>query len=111
YQHNPRIGYGIPNLGFARRYLSSVVEGKLPEIVVYPNPFPDYVSLFLPDGEALDIHLELRDLNQRTVAATTLESKRYKALWSPGDNIAAGMYILYIERGGRTQMQRVIKLL
>ena len=110
YQHNPRIGYGIPNLGFARRYLSSLVAGKFSEIVAYPNPFPDYISLFLPDGEALDIHLELRDLNQRTVATTTLESKRYKALWSPGDNIAAGMYILYIERGGRTQVQRVIKL-
>ena len=111
YQHNPRIGYGIPNLGFAHRYLSTIVDGKLPEIVVYPNPFPDYISLFLPDGEALDIHLELRDLNQRTVAITTLESKRYKALWSPGDNIAPGTYILYIERGGRTLMQRVIKLL
>ena len=111
YQHNPRIGYGIPNLGFARRYLSSLVAGKFSEIVIYPNPFPDYISLFLPDGEALDIHLELRDLNQRTVATTTLESKRYKALWAPGDNIAAGVYILYIERGGRTQMQRVIKLL
>ncbi len=111
YQHNPRIGYGIPNLGFARRYLSAVVEGTTPEIVIYPNPFADYISIFLPDGEALDIHLELRDLNQRTVAVATLESKRYKALWSPGDNIAAGMYILYIERGGSTQMQRVIKLL
>lgn len=111
YQHNPRIGYGIPNLGFARRYLSAMVEGEFPEVVVYPNPFPDYISLFLPDGESLPIHLELRDLNQRTVAETTLESKRYKAIWSPGDNIAAGSYILYIERGGRTQVLRVMKLL
>lgn len=111
YQHNPRIGYGIPNLGFARRYLSAMVEGEFPEVVVYPNPFPDYISLFLPDGESLPIHLELRDLNQRIVAETTLESKRYKAIWSPGDNIAAGSYILYIERGGRTQVLRLMKLL
>jgi hypothetical protein len=111
YQHNPRIGYGIPNLDFARQYLSAVVDGELPEIVVYPNPFPDYITLFLPDGESLPIHLELRDLYQRTVATATLESKRYKALWAPGETIAAGTYFLYIERGGRMQVLRVTKLL
>lgn len=111
YQHNPRIGYGIPNLDFARQYLSAVVDGELPEIVVYPNPFPDYITLFLPDGESLPIHLELRDLYQRTVATATLESKRYKALWAPGETVAAGTYFLYIERGGRMQVLRVTKLL
>jgi subtilisin family serine protease len=111
YQHNPRIGYGIPNLDFARQYLSAVVDGELPEIVVYPNPFPDYITLFLPDGESLPIYLELRDLYQRTVATATLESKRYKALWAPGATIAAGTYFLYIERGGRMQVLRVTKLL
>jgi len=110
YGHNERIGYGIPNLAFAERYLRTLVNGSTPEVVVYPNPFPDYIELFLPDGKVEDIHIELRDLYQRTLVKTVLKNKRYQTLWAPGDHIPAGTYFLFIERGSYTGVQRIIKL-
>lgn len=109
YSHNIRIGYGIPNLGLAKRNLDVVVGGEVPSTLVYPNPFADYVELFLPDGEALDIELELYDLMDRKVAEGTLAGKRYQTLWSPGDHVPPGMYILYLRRGNEFQRLRVIK--
>ena len=109
YSHNIRIGYGIPNLGLAKRNLEVVVGGEVPSTLVYPNPFADYVELFLPDGEALDIELELYDLMDRKVAEGTLAGKRYQTLWSPGDHVPPGMYILYLRRGNELQRLRVIK--
>ncbi len=109
YSHNIRIGYGIPNLGLAKRNLDVVVGGEVPRTLVYPNPFADYVELFLPDGEALDIELELYDLMDRKVAEGTLVGKRYQTLWSPGDHVPPGMYILYLRRGNEFQRLRVIK--
>lgn len=109
YSHNIRIGYGIPNLGLAKRNLDVVVGGEVPSTLVYPNPFADYVELFLPDGEALDIELELFDLMDRKVAEGTLVGKRYQTLWSPGDHVPPGMYILYLRRGNELQRLRVIK--
>ncbi|MCH1401508.1 MAG: S8 family peptidase [Schleiferiaceae bacterium] len=109
YSHNMRIGYGIPNLGLAKRNLDVVVGGEVPRTLVYPNPFADYVELFLPDGEALDIELELYDLMDRKVAEGTLAGKRYQTLWSPGDHVPPGMYILYLRRGNEFQRLRVIK--
>ena len=109
YSHNIRIGYGIPNLGLAKRNLDVVVGGEVPSTLVYPNPFADYVELFLPDGEALDIELELCDLMDRKVAEGTLVGKRYQTLWSPGDHVPPGMYILYLRRGNEFQRLRVIK--
>ena len=109
YSHNIRIGYGIPNLGLAKRNLDVVVGGEVPSTLVYPNPFADYVELFLPDGEALDIELELFDLMDRKVAEGTLVGKRYQTLWSPGDHVPPGMYILYLRRGNEFQRLRVIK--
>ena len=109
YSHNIRIGYGIPNLGLAKRNLDVVVGGEVPSTLVYPNPFADYVELFLPDGEALDIELELYDLMDRKVAEGTLVGKRYQTLWSPGDHVPPGMYILYLRRGNEFQRLRVIK--
>jgi len=109
YSHNIRIGYGIPNLGLAKRNLDVVVGGEVPSTLVYPNPFADYVELFLPDGEALDIELELYDLMDRKVAEGTLVGKRYQTLWSPGDHVPPGMYILYLRRGTEFQRLRVIK--
>jgi len=109
YSHNIRIGYGIPNLGLAKRNLDVVVGGEVPRTLVYPNPFADYVELFLPDGEALDIELELYDLMDRKVAEGILTGKRYQTLWSPGEQVPAGMYILHIWRGQEYQRIRVIK--
>ncbi len=109
YSHNIRIGYGIPNLGLAKRNLDVVVGGEVPRTLVYPNPFADYVELFLPDGEALDIELELYDLMDRKVSEGTLAGKRYQTLWSPGDHVPPGMYILYLRRGNEFQRLRVIK--
>jgi subtilisin family serine protease len=109
YSHNIRIGYGIPNLGLAKRNLDVVVGGEVLRTLVYPNPFADYVELFLPDGEALDIELELYDLMDRKVAEGTLVGKRYQTLWSPGDHVPPGMYILYLRRGNEFQRLRVIK--
>jgi serine protease AprX len=109
YSHNIRIGYGIPNLGLAKRNLDVVVGGEVPRTLVYPNPFADYVELFLPDGETLDIKLELYDLMDRKVAEGTLAGKRYQTLWSPGDHVPPGMYILYLRRGNEFQRLRVIK--
>jgi len=111
YSHNIRIGYGIPNLGLAKRNLDVVVGGEAPRTLVYPNPFADYVQLFLPDGEALDIDLELYDLMDRKVAEGILAGKRYQTLWSPGDHVPPGMYILYIRRGNEFQRLRVIKII
>lgn len=110
YQHNKRIGYGIPNLAFAERYLKTTVGSAIPEVVIYPNPFPDYIQLFLPDSEVADIKLELRDLYSRTVIESVLVGKRYQAIWAPGDHIPAGTYFLFIERGEYQGIQRVIKL-
>jgi subtilisin family serine protease len=109
YSYNIRIGYGIPNLGLAKRNLDVVVGGEVPRTLVYPNPFADYVELFLPDGEALDIELELYDLMDRKVSEGTLAGKRYQTLWSPGDHVPPGMYILYLRRGNEFQRLRVIK--
>jgi hypothetical protein len=109
YSHNIRIGYGIPNLGLAKRNLDVVVGGEVPRTLVYPNPFADYIELFLPDGEALDIELELYDLMDRKVADGILTGKRYQTLWSPGEQVPAGMYILHIWRGQEYQRIRVIK--
>lgn len=110
YQHNKSIGYGIPNLAFAERYLKSTVGSAIPEVVIYPNPFPDYIQLFLPDSEVADIKLELRDVYNRTVTETILKGKRYQAIWAPGDQIPAGTYFLFIERGEYQGVQRVTKL-
>jgi len=77
--------------------------------LVYPNPFADYVELFLPDGEALDIELELYDLMDRKVAGGILTGKRYQTLWSTGDHVPPGMYILHLWRGQEYQRLRVIK--
>lgn len=110
YQHNPKIGYGIPNLAFAERYLKTTVGAALPEVVIYPNPFPDYIQLFLPDSEAIDIKLELRDMYNRTVVEGNLKGKRYQALWAPGDHVPAGTYFLFVKRGDYQGVQRVIKL-
>ena len=110
YGHNEKIGYGVPNLAFAERYLKTVVKGSEPEIVIYPNPFPDYIELFLPDADILDIRLELRDIHNRTVVQTVLKNKRFQTIWAPGDHIPAGTYFLFIERGAYTSIQRVIKL-
>ncbi|MEY2971146.1 MAG: hypothetical protein RLZZ599_1519, partial [Bacteroidota bacterium] len=109
YSRNERIGYGVPNLAFAQKYLQNVVLGLEAEVIVYPNPFADNLELFLPDSEALDIELDLRDLNSRTVASSILYGKRYQALWSPGNEVPAGVYILYLRRGGIEQRIRVIK--
>ena len=111
YSHNIRIGYGIPNLGLAKRNLDVVVGGEVISTLVYPNPFADYVELFLPDGEALDIELELYDLMDRKVAEGILVGKRYQTLWSPGDHVPPGMYILNLRRGTELQRIRVIKTL
>lgn len=111
YSHNIRIGYGIPNLGLAKRNLDVVVGGEVISTLVYPNPFADYVELFLPDGEALDIELELYDLMDRKVAEGILVGKRYQTLWSPGDHVPPGMYILNLRRGTEFQRIRVIKTL
>src|SRR6056300_1884937 len=59
YTKNERIGYGIPNMKFARFYLSSNPGN---EISVYPNPFPDHLIFFIPDDNTTDISLELRDM-------------------------------------------------
>jgi len=63
YTKNERIGYGIPNMKFARFYLSSNPGN---EISVYPNPFPDHLIFFLPDDNTTDIQLELRDMYGRS---------------------------------------------
>ena len=110
YTKNVRIGNGIPNLAFAQRYLDNTVNGSSNEVVIYPNPFPDYLELFLPDGETHTISLELRDLYGRTVVEDELVGRRFQTQWAPGDHVPAGVYFLLLERNGITQVQRVIKL-
>ena len=70
YTKNERIGYGIPNMKFARYYLSS----NLTEITVYPNPFPDHLIFFLPDDNTTDVELELRDMYGRIIANETYQA-------------------------------------
>ena len=110
YSRNERIGHGIPNMAFAQAYLESLLNGVVSETVIYPNPFPDYLEFFFPDGEALNVELELRDLYGRTVVSDLLISKRYQAIWAPGDVIPAGTYFLFFKRGNESNVRRVIKL-
>ena len=110
YTKNERIGNGIPNLAFAMRYLDNTVNGASNKIVVYPNPFPDYLELFLPDNQTHTIRLELQDIYGRTVVEEELLGRRYQTLWAPGDHVPAGMYFLILERNGTVQTQRIIKL-
>ncbi|MEJ6759918.1 MAG: S8 family peptidase [Flavobacteriales bacterium] len=110
YSRNEKIGHGIPNLAFAQAYLESLVNGVVLETIIYPNPFPDYLEFFFPDGEALNVELELRDLYGRTVVSDLLISKRYQAIWAPGDIIPAGTYFLFFKRGNESNVRRVIKL-
>ena len=107
YTKNERIGYGIPNMKFARYYLSS---NPGTEIVVYPNPFPDHLIFFLPDDNTTDIELVLRDMYGRVVANETVTGRRYQFRWVPGDYLAAGTYFLQITRGAKTQVTKVIKI-
>jgi hypothetical protein len=97
-------------LAFAQAYLESLVNGVVLETIIYPNPFPDYLEFFFPDGEALNVELELRDLYGRTVVSDLLISKRYQAIWAPGDIIPAGTYFLFFKRGNESNVRRVIKL-
>jgi len=57
----------------------------------------------------LDIELELYDLMDRKVAEGSLFGKRYQTLWSPGDHVPPGMYILHLWRGQEYQRLSVIK--
>lgn len=107
YTKNERIGYGIPNMKFARFYLSSNPGN---EISVYPNPFPDHLIFFLPDDNTTDIELELRDMYGRIVASEVVTGRRYQFRWVPGENIAAGTYFLKITRGSKTQVTQVFKI-
>ena len=107
YTKNERIGYGIPNMKFARFYLSSNPGN---EISVYPNPFPDHLIFFLPDDNTTDISLELRDMYGRIVASEVITGRRYQFRWVPGEYIAAGTYFLKITRGSKTQVTQVFKI-
>ena len=107
YTKNERIGYGIPNMKFARYYLSS---NPGTEIVVYPNPFPDHLIFFLPDDNTTAIQLELRDLYGRVVASETVTGRQYQFRWVPHEYIAAGTYFLQITRGAKIQVTQVIKI-
>ncbi len=60
---------------------------------------------------ALNIELELYDLMDRKVAEGILVGKRYQTIWSPGDHVPPGMYILNLRRGTEFQRIRVIKTL
>ena len=104
---NERIGYGIPNMKFARYYLSS---NPKTEIVVYPNPFPDHLIFFLPDDNTTNIELELRDIYGNIVASEVVTGRRYQFRWVPGEYIAAGSYFLKITRGSKTQVTQVFKI-
>ncbi len=107
YTKNERIGYGIPNMKFARFYLSSNPGS---EIAVYPNPFPDYLIFFLPDDDTTDIALELRDMYGRLVASEVVTGRQYQFRWVPAEYIAAGTYFLKITRGSNTQVTQVFKI-
>lgn len=110
YQPNVRIGYGVPNFAFATKYLGSLINGSTYDVIIYPNPFPDYIELFFPDTEALAIELTLFDLNDRVVAEKSFEPRKYRALWAPGDHVAAGTYVLRVVRGNEVSNHRIIKL-
>ena len=107
YQRNERIGYGIPNFSLARLYLNPNPET---EIVVYPNPFPDYVTFFLPDDTTTEVDLELRDIYGRVVARENFSGRRYRFRWVPGDYLPSGTYFLHISRGNYNQVSQLIKI-
>ena len=107
YTKNERIGYGIPNMKFARYYLSS---NPGTEITVYPNPFPDHLIFFLPDDNTTDVELELRDMYGRIIANETLPGRRYQFRWVPDEYIAKGTYFLKVTRGSMTQVTQVFKI-
>lgn len=107
---NERIGNGIPNFKFALDYLRNELGGNI-AYVVYPNPFNDYLELFLPDGKAEDIELKLYDAHNNLVAQEKLLSKRFQATWAPGSHLPVGMYFLHINRSGQVQIHKLVKSL
>jgi subtilisin family serine protease len=102
-------GYGIANYAAVRNYLRSKAIDT--EVLVYPNPVPDYYQLSfkkLPDGP---VTMSLYDMAGRQVTGhTTTLNWSQNPLELYAANLLPGLYILQVQAGGKTYSLRFMKL-
>lgn len=82
-----------------------------PLAVAAPNPFTASVTIRLPDGPAGDARVEVVDLLGRRVATLfdgPMGPGEQAVTWS-ASGVPAGVYVVRVRRGGRTQTLRVVR--
>jgi len=92
--------------------ISPVSVGSLNEekVSIHPNPFRDHLSVTLPAGGAMQIHIRMIDLTGRVRYETTFEKNTgdvIKTLYPSG--LPEGIYLIHIRTGDKTFVRKVIK--
>jgi hypothetical protein len=76
----------------------------------YPNPFNPNVTLnyaLTDDGRASLKVFNLRGQLEETLISTYALKVTYPVTWQP-ENLSAGFYIIRLQSGHRTSMQKVV---
>jgi len=94
-----------------------IEENQKPELVLYPNPFSEKITLKLLYQNSNPIHLKIFDIYGRTVYEERYEeiSPYLNSLvWNGNNNLGAqvkdGCYILQISQGSRINFRTVIRM-
>jgi hypothetical protein len=76
----------------------------------YPNPFNPSVTLnytLTDDGQASLKVFNLRGQFEETLISTYALKGTYPVTWQP-ENLSAGVYIIRLQSGNRTNLQKVL---
>jgi hypothetical protein len=76
-------------------------------INLYPNPFRDYVSVYVKGDHHKQYTAKITDLNGRQIE---LQDKlEYNVVNPMGSSVPSGMYLLEINEAGKTTIRKIIK--
>ncbi|WP_296144602.1 chondroitinase-B domain-containing protein [uncultured Flavobacterium sp.] len=85
----------------------SVITSKVPAIVLYPNPTKGNFELALPNSES-ELNVEVYNIHGQLILNGTHQVVSGKIALSL-ENQPAGMYIVRINSGGKTENYKVVK--
>lgn len=100
-----QYGYGIPDFGSAGGVVTPADDLNAGCISVYPNPFNEQISIFIPDT-GHNVRVEVMNIDGRLMWNSVVPVGTLKI---PASDFAAGVYIIRIDCGTFVKSQKLIK--
>ncbi|HEU4717173.1 MAG TPA: T9SS type A sorting domain-containing protein, partial [Bacteroidia bacterium] len=106
-------GHGNDDHGHGHGDRIAYIQGDSTNTVVnaYPNPFDNSVNVQVSVTNDEPVRVEVKDIFGRTIAVIqdgNLSAGTYQYTWTPGSDVASGVYFIDTVCGGEHQVTKLV---